>query len=202
MPRIGTASRLTTLRLGSKGWDNKPEPAIICKECKYALQPSGERILEHLEEKHQISAKARRGLNAFIGSLHLPDPKTLPLQGDGLLPHPYLSIKRGLSCRGCTSRTTSHVVLSRHLSKAHGVRKGQQDFLSYSIHNYVSLRSWTQNGAREYWIVEGDRRTVLPQANSDTVLPTIGAHAFDGVDSWAKRQMPYGPYCMLRMISN
>jgi hypothetical protein len=31
---------------------NQPKLAIICKECKYALQPSGDGISKHLGEKH------------------------------------------------------------------------------------------------------------------------------------------------------
>ena len=57
---------------------NKLEPALICKQCKYALKPSGETVTRHLGEKHGISASARRGLSSFVSSLRLPDPNQLP----------------------------------------------------------------------------------------------------------------------------
>ena len=65
---------------------HRPELAIICRQCGYALQPSGETVSRHLAQKHQVSITARRGLTALIRSLNLPDPNELPVRRDGCLP--------------------------------------------------------------------------------------------------------------------
>ena len=57
-------------RLGRLGlYLNRPERAVICIACKYALKPSGVRVSKHLGEKHRISTRARVGLCPLIQSL-------------------------------------------------------------------------------------------------------------------------------------
>lgn len=50
---------------------NRLEPALICQQGKYALQPSGIRVSKHLAEKHAIPASERKELVSYIDSLHL-----------------------------------------------------------------------------------------------------------------------------------
>ncbi|KAJ9412270.1 hypothetical protein QL093DRAFT_2595623 [Fusarium oxysporum] len=68
---------------------NSPEPAIICVECGFAINPT--RAPRHPGDKHHITKSARRGLKPLIYSLNLPNPETLPLQPNGSLPHPNLT---------------------------------------------------------------------------------------------------------------
>ncbi|KAH6983932.1 hypothetical protein EDB80DRAFT_735847 [Ilyonectria destructans] len=82
-------SQLTKLdRLGL--YFNLPEPAIICKECGYAITADKDRVSRHLGEIHQVDKPARRGLNKLVRSLNLPDPKDLCPRPDGSIPHPHL----------------------------------------------------------------------------------------------------------------
>lgn len=154
--------RLATLGLVR----NRPEPAIICRHCQYALKPSGEAVSKHLWEKHQLSTDARKGLNPFVKSLNLPNPNQLPLRPDGCPPHPYLIAQPGVACRQCSFRSTSIDLVRRHLSKVHGQKKDRQIWFSDLIHENLSLQSWTQNGPRGYWIVAASEH--LPEAPTAT----------------------------------
>ncbi|KNB16642.1 hypothetical protein FOXG_14459 [Fusarium oxysporum f. sp. lycopersici 4287] len=68
---------------------NSPEPAIICIECSFAINPT--RAPRHPGDKHHIPKSARRGLKPLIYSLNLPNPETLPLRPNGSPPHPNLT---------------------------------------------------------------------------------------------------------------
>lgn len=61
----------------------KPELAILCIKCGFALKPNSDRISRHLGENHDTAKGSRRGLNPLIRSLNLPDPEGLPLRPDG-----------------------------------------------------------------------------------------------------------------------
>lgn len=152
---------------------NRPEPAIICRPCQYALQASGEAVAKHLWEKHQIPPEARKGLTPFVRSLRLPDPNQLPRRPDASPPHPDLAVQRGAACRQCSFRSTSMDRIRRHLSKAHGQKNGRQTWLPDLVHENISLQSWTRNGCREYWIVtdDGERPDFASTAADTTCSP-------------------------------
>jgi hypothetical protein len=108
---------------------NRPEPALICRQCKYALQPSGTRISKQLAEKHAISASERKELVRYIDSLHLPNPNSLGGRRNGSEPHQHLLVSRGAACKywssaASTSKapglcsSTSHASTG-HLTTAH-----------------------------------------------------------------------------------
>ena len=132
---------------------NHPELVIICRECKYALQASGECVSKHLGEKHGISLRLRRGLRKYVDSLQLPDPNTVDARPDGSEPHEHLATQTGAECAICRFRSTSLDVLHRHLSKAHGHKAYRRHWASDRLHDGLSLQSWTQNGSRTYWTV-------------------------------------------------
>ncbi|KAJ0134858.1 Zinc finger and BTB domain-containing protein 16 [Fusarium oxysporum f. sp. albedinis] len=52
---------------------NSPEPAIICVECGFAINPT--RAPRHPGDKHHITKSARRGLKPLIYSLNLQNPR-------------------------------------------------------------------------------------------------------------------------------
>ena len=56
---------------------NRPEPAIICIRCKFALQPSSASVLRHIADTHDVLVCDRRELASYINTLRLPDPNTL-----------------------------------------------------------------------------------------------------------------------------
>lgn len=135
---------------------NSPEPAIICRLCRFALKPFGDRVTRHLGEKHDVPKAARRGLTAFIRSLDLPDPNKLPLRPDGSPRHPHLDVQRGAACKHCDYRTSSIDLLGRHLAKSHGRKRKTSGWLRDDVMDGTFLQSWVQNGARDFWLVESD----------------------------------------------
>ena len=135
-------------------WD-RAAAVIICEPSQYALQTKGDRVSRHLGEKHEVSREARAGLTAFIKQLGLPDPNKLDLRPDGLAPHPHLAIQAGASCKWCDYRSTSLELVNRHFSKMHRGRSECQKWLGDYVRGGLKLQSWTQNGTRGYWIVDG-----------------------------------------------
>jgi hypothetical protein len=131
-----------------------PEHALICRPCGYALQPNGDCVTRHLADKHAIPKRPRDGLHPFVRALRLPDPNTLPLRPDWSPVHPHLATRTGVACRHCVYRTTSVELITRHLAKAHNRRRDQRHrgWLRDEVFQDVVLQSWTQNGARGYWI--------------------------------------------------
>ncbi|KAF6808394.1 hypothetical protein CPLU01_15675, partial [Colletotrichum plurivorum] len=135
---------------------NEPEPVLICRPCGYALKPFGVRISRHLAEKHDVPKPQRRGLSALVKSLGLGDPNDVAPRPDGLPPHEALAVTRGHACRHCGYRTASDDLVCRHLSKAHGIKDSRKrdGWQRDHIHSGVLLQSWSQNGARGYWIAQ------------------------------------------------
>ncbi|KAH7243961.1 hypothetical protein B0J15DRAFT_501405 [Fusarium solani] len=78
-------------------------PAIICTRCGYALKTDDDRVGRHLGEKHNVPKSRRRGLNALINPLQLPDP-------DLLRPRPDRSAPLSRSGRSFNSATRIGVI--------------------------------------------------------------------------------------------
>ncbi|KAE9565765.1 hypothetical protein CGMCC3_g18053 [Colletotrichum fructicola] len=135
---------------------NEPEPVLICRPCGYALKPFGERVSRHLAEKHEVPKPQRRGLSALVKSLQLGDPNDVALRPDGLPPHEALTVTRGHACRRCSYRTASDDLICRHIAKSHGVKglRKTDGWQRDHIRSGVLLQSWSQNGARGFWIAQ------------------------------------------------
>ncbi|KAK6218095.1 hypothetical protein QIS74_02559 [Colletotrichum tabaci] len=149
---------------------NEPEPVLICRPCGYALKPFGERVSRHLAEKHDVPKPQRRGLSALVKSLQLGDPNDVAPRPDGLPPHGALTVTRGHACRHCSYRTASDDLVCRHLSKAHGIKDSRKadGWQRDHIHSGVLLQSWSQNGARGYWIAQSTTTGSLPPCETGT----------------------------------
>ncbi|KAK3898244.1 hypothetical protein C8A05DRAFT_47376 [Staphylotrichum tortipilum] len=123
---------------------NVPEPAVICRPCGYALQPTGACVTRHLAEKHAVPKRLRAGLSPFVDSLRLPDPNTLSLRSDWSQGHPHLASHIGVACRHCSYWTTSLDLVTRHLANTHGRRgrnqgrRGRGDWLRDEIFQDVT----------------------------------------------------------------
>jgi hypothetical protein len=141
---------------------NEPEPAVICRHCRYALQPAVRAVSSHLQEKHGIPAKARRALPAILRAISLPDPNSLPCRPDWSAPHPFLVLQPGAACRKCGFLSTSQDLIQRHLTKAHNLQSDRRHWLQDGIRRGLSLQSWTQNGSRKYWIAHGTIESEMP----------------------------------------
>lgn len=149
LPRDESRRRLDSIGLVLSESDR----ILICKHCRYALQPSGQTVSKHLWEKHLLPARDRAGLNAFIRSLALQDPNTVPKRPDGSAAHSHLSVHDGFACSQCDYRTTSENLLKRHLSQAHNRHSPRTSEIHAQSWSKVRLQSWTQNGKREFWVI-------------------------------------------------
>ena len=135
----------------------KADVVVVCFHCKYSLQPSGQTVSKHLWEKHSLPAKDRAGLNAFVRGLELQDPNVLPPSPDESPAHPHLAVQRGVTCLQCRYRTISPTLLQRHMAKEHGQRKCRDGSDKDILWAEASLQSWSQQGKRDFWIVETTR---------------------------------------------
>lgn len=133
---------------------NRPEPALICLQCRYALQTSGDAVTKHLWERHSIPTSARLGLTSLVRSLRLPDPNTIETRLDGSAPHPHLVAQRGVICRHCKFRSINAELVRKHLAKEHGLRGQKGGAVRDHFDDSVWLQSWTQNGPRVYWTIQ------------------------------------------------
>lgn len=133
---------------------NRPEPALICRQCKYALQPSGIRVSKHLAEKHSISASERKELVSYVDSLHLPNPNLLDGRRNGSKPHPHLLVSRGAACKYCSFHSKSSRLVQQHITREHWKPDHSPHWVRDGVSLHVSLQSWTQNGNRTYWAVD------------------------------------------------
>ncbi|KAI8406177.1 hypothetical protein FOFC_13646 [Fusarium oxysporum] len=136
---------------------NSPEPAIICVECGFAINPT--RAPRHPGDKHHITKSARRGLKPLIYSLNLPNPETLPLRPKGSPPHPNLTVYKGSACKHCGLRSISEKVLLAHVKSKHSkdiklaARQQTRHWLSDHIQLGLSFQSWSANDIRRSWII-------------------------------------------------
>lgn len=153
---------------------NQPEPALICRQCKYALQPSGLRVSKHLAEKHAIPASERKELVSYIDSLHLPNPNLLSGRRNGSEPHPHLLVSRGAACKYCSFLSKSSRLAQQHITREHGKPNNSPHWVRDGVSLHVSMQSWTQNGNRTYWAVN--------------VTPEVFVHVSDGMTTRSPRR--------------
>ncbi|KAK3680383.1 hypothetical protein LTR37_021276 [Vermiconidia calcicola] len=134
LPLADIDRKLTSLGLHL----DRDERTMICITCEDSLKSSGEAVSKHLWEKHEVPTGARKGLNAFVRSLGLPDPNKLELRPDG--------------------DALTRISLLR-LALPHGRKSDRKNWLRDEIRDNLRLQSWTQNGARGYWIVNTSEQT-------------------------------------------
>jgi len=74
---------------------------LICKECRYAIQPSA--ISRHLKDLHKIYRSDRSELLEYTKKLDLADPADVVLPPPNEAPVPLLPTESGLACSrdGC-----------------------------------------------------------------------------------------------------
>ena len=136
---------------------NEPEPTITCCSCQFSLGDYPNAVTNHLSGKHSVSKSATKELRRLLRPYTFLGPEALRLRPDGSAPHPHLRVQPGIACKHCALKTTSQEVLSRHLSKNHGVKRKSSTWLHDHVVSGLSLQSWGWHSAAGYWIVEPDR---------------------------------------------
>jgi hypothetical protein len=159
---------------------NSPEPAILCRTCKYALKPSetSNTITRHLS-KHNISLLQHKQLADFIRTIRLPDPKSLPPRPDGSPRHPFLADRKGVICSHCGYRTTSTDLFKRHVKKQHqgASRKARKQIaLHWERDNGtfgISLQTWTENCSSGFWAIKSLQGDMVAVSDGDMRVATL-----------------------------
>src|ERR1700733_55147 len=92
---------------------------LICKECRYAIQPSA--ISRHLKELHQIYRSQRKELLEYAGSLDLANPGDVVLPDPAGAPIPCLPVEDGFICgvSGCGHLCASLKRMKSHYATSH-----------------------------------------------------------------------------------
>jgi hypothetical protein len=142
---------------------NEPEPVIICRTCRFALGDSPIAVANHLAEKHGAPKSTTKELRHLLRPYTFLGPEALRLRPDGSAPHPHLRVQAGIACMHCTFKTINHEVLSRHLSRNHGVKRKPATWLQDHVVSGLSLQSWGWHSAAGYW-------TVKPESSPAQVL--------------------------------
>jgi hypothetical protein len=93
---------------------------LICKECRYAIQPSA--ISRHLKELHRIYRSDRQEFMEYAQSLDLVDPGDIFLPEPHEAPVPFLPTESGLACgtAGCGHLCVTVKRMKRHWAIVHG----------------------------------------------------------------------------------
>lgn len=76
---------------------NDPKQAVICRSCKYAIQPSADGVTRYLAQNYSVAKSERRNLTSLVKALRLLDPNILSCRQDDLTPHPELALQAGVA---------------------------------------------------------------------------------------------------------
>ncbi|KAJ5052595.1 hypothetical protein J3E74DRAFT_469583 [Bipolaris maydis] len=148
---------------------NEPEPTIICRTCQFALNGINS-LADHVVEKHKLPKALAKEASRQLRPYTILGPKELRLRPDHSPPHPHLSKHLGVKRKHCELKTTSTEVLSRHLSKEHGIKRKTTTWRGEHVVNSLMLQSWDRNGAYGYWIVTEEDRSVPISSSFDNSL--------------------------------
>ncbi|PVH70958.1 hypothetical protein DL98DRAFT_521355 [Cadophora sp. DSE1049] len=92
---------------------------LICKECRYAIQPSA--ISRHLKDLHHIYRSDRQELLEYTKGLDLAEPGDVLLPPPDTTPVPLLPTESGLACakEGCSHLCVTVKRMKNHWATAH-----------------------------------------------------------------------------------
>ncbi|KAH9209209.1 hypothetical protein DL95DRAFT_310392 [Leptodontidium sp. 2 PMI_412] len=123
---------------------------LICKECRYAIQPLA--ISRHLKELHGICRSDREGFMTYTRSLSLANPKDVPLPKYDTTPVPFLPTQRGFTCglSGCDHLCVTIKRMKRHWAHTHnGV------IINGARWHPVVLQTFFRGNQLRYFVVRG-----------------------------------------------
>jgi hypothetical protein len=139
-----------------------PHRVLICKECRYAIQPSA--ISRHLKELHRIYRSDRKKFMEYAQSLDLAEPGDVILPEPNEAPVPSLLTTSGLACRasGCGYLCVSIQRMKRHWATVHS------DVVADAAQWYpVDLQTFFRGNQLRYFIVcRNSTATSQPERNS------------------------------------
>jgi hypothetical protein len=122
---------------------------LICKECRYAIQPSA--ISRHLKDLHHIYRSDRQELLEYTKGLDLADPGDVILPPPHEAPVPLLPTENGLACArdGCNHLCIAAKRMKSHWATAHRDVVGSES----SQWSPVALQTFFRGNQLKYFIV-------------------------------------------------
>lgn len=125
---------------------------LICKECRYAIQPSA--ISRHLKDLHRIYRSDRQELIEYAKELHLADPGEVILPPPDEAPVPLLPTESGLACvaDGCAHLCVTVKRMKSHWSTAHRDAVGDGG----AQWRPVTLQTFFRGNQLRYFVVSGE----------------------------------------------
>ncbi|KAI3573691.1 hypothetical protein IWW34DRAFT_754328 [Fusarium oxysporum f. sp. albedinis] len=143
---------------------------LLCKECRYAIQPSA--ISRHLKELHRIYRSDRQGLMEYAQSLDLADPAHVVLPKPHEAPVPFLPVESGLACgaRDCGHLCVTVKRMKHHWAAVHS------DLISTAPRwRPVDLQTFFRGNQLRYFIVSRSPTTSQPERNAafDSEAPSV-----------------------------
>jgi hypothetical protein len=140
-----------------------PHRVLICKECRYAIQPSA--ISRHLKELHRIYRSHRQEFMEYTQNLDLADPRDAVLPEPHEAPVPVLPIESGLACgaSGCGHLCVTVKRMKRHWATVHS-----DVVADASQWRPVDLQTFFRGNRLRYFIVcVNSTPTSQPERNSE-----------------------------------
>jgi len=141
---------------------------LICKECRYAIQPSA--ISRHLKDLHHIYRSDRSELIEYTKGLQLAQPADVVLPPPHEAPVPFIPTESGLACArdGCT-----HLCVTAKRMKSHWATAHKDVVGSGSQWNPVTLQTFFKGNQLKYFIVSppstpGAQSTHTSEMHSDS----------------------------------
>ncbi|KAH8799052.1 hypothetical protein F5884DRAFT_132114 [Xylogone sp. PMI_703] len=143
---------------------------LICRECRYAIQPSA--ISRHLKELHRIYRSRRQTLLEYAQGLDLADPKDVTLPGPDERPVPLLTTIAGLACEasGCNHLCATLKRMKKHWTEDHSTLT-----LNNPQWRPVNLQTFFRGNQLRYFIVRQSSPTLNQQelrSNIDQEITT------------------------------
>lgn len=136
---------------------------LICKECRYAIQPSA--ISRHLKELHHIYRSDRQEYMEYVQALDLADPGDIVLPEPHEAPVPFLPTEIGLACGvdGCSHLCITVKRMKNHWATVHsGV--GADGAQWRSVHLQTFFRG---NQLRYFIVCQSSTPTSEPERSSE-----------------------------------
>ena len=133
---------------------------VICKSCKFALQPSA--ISSHLL-RHQIYREKRQNLLDRVAKLHLLEPDQVSLPSEVIPAIPHLPVAAGHRCGlpSCGHLCISHKRMTQHLRERHAHVDSAKS-VSRSCHVY--LQTFFKGNKVRYFEVEPSKTDAIPDS--------------------------------------
>ena len=121
---------------------NRENQALICRLCNSALATANSQVTTHLDKKHGVPKKLRKGLTQHLRqhSGAFKDPSSIAPRLQGSTAHPKLQVYKGFACRQCEFCTVSIKHMTSHLRQLH-LRDRPSKLRADNLYNDVFLQT-------------------------------------------------------------